>query len=80
MKTVNTTSQVLHSTTESKSHLFGDWFDPIETGIRDRVRGLIEEMIRASLTGRQNSFSFTYTGPLRCHPRECKTRYESSIA
>ena len=49
MKTVTTTSQLLHSTTESKSHLFDDWFDPIETGIRDRVRGLIEEMIRGEL-------------------------------
>ena len=49
MKTVTTTSQLLHSTTESNSHLFDDWFDPIETGIRDRVRGLIEEMIRGEL-------------------------------
>jgi hypothetical protein len=49
MKTVTTTSRLLHSTTESKSHLFDDWFDPIETGIRDRVRGLIEEMIRGEL-------------------------------
>src|SRR5260221_8596746 len=49
MKTVTTTPQLLHSTTESNSHLFDDWFDPIETGIRDRVRGLIEEMIRGEL-------------------------------
>jgi hypothetical protein len=38
-----------HSTIESNSHLFDDWFDPIEIGIRDRVRGLIEEMIRGEL-------------------------------
>src|SRR6266849_1666722 len=49
MKTVTTTPQLLHSTTESNSHLFDDWFNPIETGIRDRVRGLIEEMIRGEL-------------------------------
>ena len=49
MKTVTTTSELLHSTTESNSHLFDDWFDPIESGIRDRVRGLIEEMIRGEL-------------------------------
>src|SRR5260221_5742397 len=49
MKTVTTTSELLHSTTESNSHLFDDWFDPIETGIRDRVRELIEEMIRSEL-------------------------------
>src|SRR5580658_3499274 len=49
MKNVTTTPQLLHSTTESNSHLFDDWFDPIEAGIRDRVRGLIEEMIRGEL-------------------------------
>ena len=32
MKTVTTTPELLHSTTESNSHLFDDWFDPIETG------------------------------------------------
>src|SRR5258705_13664833 len=49
MKTVTTTPELLQSTTESNSHLFDDWFDPIETGIRDRVRELIEEMIRSKL-------------------------------
>src|SRR6266851_6732478 len=49
MKTVTTTPELLHSTTESNSHLFDDWLDPIETGIRDRVRQLIEEMIRSGL-------------------------------
>src|SRR5260370_15859390 len=49
MKTVTTTPELLQSTTESNSHLFDDWFDPIETGIRDRVRELIEEMIRGEL-------------------------------
>ena len=49
MKTVTTTSQLWHSTTESNSHLFDDWFDPIEDMIREQVRGLIEEMIRGEL-------------------------------
>src|SRR5712672_1708512 len=49
MKTVTTTSQLWHSTTESNSHLFDDWFDPIEDMIRGQVRGLIEEMIRGEL-------------------------------
>ena len=34
MKTVTTTPELLHATTESNSHLFDDWFDPIESGIR----------------------------------------------
>ena len=49
MKNVTTTAELSHSTTDSNSHLFDDWFDPIESGIRDRVRGLIEEMIRGEL-------------------------------
>jgi len=36
-------------TVDFNSHLFDDWFDPIETGIGDRVRELIEEMIRCEL-------------------------------
>ena len=49
MKNVTTAPELSHSTIESNSHLFDDWFDPIEIGIRDRVRGLIEEMIRGEL-------------------------------
>src|SRR6202030_1727800 len=49
METVTTTPELLHSTTESNSHLFDDWLDPTETGIRERVRELIEEMIRSEL-------------------------------
>ena len=49
MKNVTTTPELLHATTESNSHLFDDWFDPIEAGVRDRVRELIEEMIRSEL-------------------------------
>ena len=49
MKTVTTTPELLHATTESNSHLFDDWFDPIEAGVRDRVGELIEEIIRSEL-------------------------------
>ena len=49
MKRVTTTPELSASTTEINSHLFDDWFDPIESGIRDRVRGLIEEMICGEL-------------------------------
>src|ERR1700692_1886110 len=49
MTSVTTKPDVSQPTTQSNSHLFDDWFDPIETGIRDRVRELIEEMIRSEL-------------------------------
>jgi hypothetical protein len=26
-------------------HLFDNWFDPIESGVRERVRGFIEDLI-----------------------------------
>ena len=34
---------------ETAAHLFDNWFDPIESGVRDRVRGFIEELIRCEL-------------------------------
>ena len=34
---------------EAGSHLFDNWFDPIESAVRDRVRGLIEELIHGEL-------------------------------
>src|ERR1700692_1352349 len=49
MTSVTTKPDVSQPTTQSNSHLFDDWFDPIKTGIRDRVRELIEEMIRSEL-------------------------------
>jgi hypothetical protein len=30
-------------------HLFGNWFDPIETGLRDRVREFIHAKIEGEL-------------------------------
>jgi transposase-like protein len=34
---------------ETAVHLFDDWFDPIEAGLRERVRGFIETMLDAEL-------------------------------
>ena len=49
MKNVTSKPELSHPTIESNSHLFDDWFDPIENMIRGQVRGLIEEMIRSEL-------------------------------
>jgi len=38
-----------HSGAETSAQLFHDWFDPIESGVRDRVRNFIESMIEAEL-------------------------------
>jgi putative transposase len=45
----NTKSDALHSTACSSDQLFEDWFDPIEMGVRARVRSFIEELIEAEL-------------------------------
>jgi putative transposase len=49
MTSVTTKADATQPWTETSSHLFDDWFDPIEAGIRDRVREFIEEMIRGEL-------------------------------
>ena len=49
MKNVTSKPELSHPAIESNSHLFDDWFDPIEDMIRGQVRGLIEEMIRREL-------------------------------
>lgn len=49
MKSVTTKPEHSQPSSEVCSQLFEDWFDPIETGLRERVRELIEEMIRGEL-------------------------------
>jgi putative transposase len=38
-----------HSEIEETQGLFDNWFDPIETAVRDRVRGFIETMLETEL-------------------------------
>ena len=45
MTSNSTTSSALQSEAESVVHLLDDWFDPIEAGLRDRVREFIQTMI-----------------------------------
>ena len=45
----STKSPVLGSEAETAVHLLDDWFDPIEAGLRDRVRELIQTMIESEL-------------------------------
>src|SRR5664279_4744801 len=34
---------------EGGHFLFDDWFDPLENGVRTRIRGFIEELLEAEL-------------------------------
>jgi transposase-like protein len=45
----STMSPALQSEAESVVHLLDDWFDPIEAGLRDRVREFIQAMIESEL-------------------------------
>src|ERR1700751_6329145 len=45
----STNSPALLAEAETAGHLLDDWFDPIETGLRDRVREFIQAMIEAEL-------------------------------
>jgi hypothetical protein len=47
MKEVTTEGEVSSAAGDVFSQFFDDWFDPIESGIRRHVRGLIEAMIEA---------------------------------
>ena len=44
-----TKSPVVQSEADTAVHILDDWFDPIEAGLRDRVRELIQAMIEGEL-------------------------------
>jgi len=49
MTSVTTKIDSRQPATETAVDLFDNWFDPIETGVRDRVREFVEELIRGEL-------------------------------
>jgi len=51
MTSNSTKSRSLQSQAETAIALLDDWFDPIEAGLRDRVREFIQAMIEAELEG-----------------------------
>src|SRR3974377_700432 len=48
MKSITTKPEPSQSRSDS-IHLFDEWFDPIETEVRERARDFIEELIRGEL-------------------------------
>ena len=49
MTNVTMKTQAMQHDGEAAVDLFDDWFDPIETSLRERVRGFIEQVIEAEL-------------------------------
>ena len=59
--------------TDAAVHLFDNWFDPIEAGLRDRVREFIHAMVEGELDTRRaarwcaiSTFSFVATTRISC--------------
>src|SRR5438034_9136431 len=69
MKSISTKSE--SSQPAADTYLFEDWFDPIEAGVRDRVREFIQAMVEGELDmtlmrrryGRRAKISFVPTPP-----------------
>jgi putative transposase len=49
MTNVSTATDSFEPASDTAAYLFDNWFDPIESGVRERVRGFIEELIRCEL-------------------------------
>ena len=49
MTSHSTTPCLPQSEIETAEHLFDNWFDPIETGLRDRAREFLQAMFEAEL-------------------------------
>ena len=49
MSSTTTKFDAVQPEAETAAYLFDDWFDPIEAGLRNRVRDFIETMIRSEL-------------------------------
>jgi putative transposase len=49
MRSVTTKPEVLQSSSGCCAQLFDDWIDPIESNVRARVRGFIEELVGEEL-------------------------------
>jgi putative transposase len=46
MENITRKSDSSQPAAETAGYLFDDWFDPIEAGVRDRVREFIQAMVR----------------------------------
>jgi putative transposase len=49
MTKTNMNAEAVHPGDEATNYLFDNWFDPIEVGLRERVRGFIETMLETEL-------------------------------
>jgi len=82
MTSTTTKSAAVQPEAGAAVYLFDDWFDPIEAGLRDRVRDFIETMIRTEFDaalarpryGRQPAASGGGDGGVSGHRHGSRTR------
>jgi len=55
------------ATTETQPFLGADWFDPLDTAVRGRIRGFIEEMLEAELHAALQRGRYDRHGTARGH-------------
>ena len=55
------------ATSEPQPFWGEDWFDPLETAVRDRIRGFIEQMLEAELEGALKRRRYARCGRTRGH-------------
>src|SRR3954453_15351358 len=48
----------------------GDWFDPLEAGVRQRIRSFIEQMLEAELEAALNRRRYEHAGAAAGHRHE----------
>ena len=63
--------------TEPQPFLGKDWFDPLETAVRGRIRGFIEEMLEAELGSALQRGRYDRHGPRRWSAASARSRYRS---
>jgi transposase-like protein len=68
MTNVTTTTDSFEPATDTAAQLFDNWFDPIESGVRDRVRVFIEELIQCELDEALARPRYARTRDADCRP------------
>ena len=78
MTITTTKSDAIQPDAETAVYLFDDWFDPIEAGLRDRVRDFIETMIRTELDAALARPRYARRPEASDGVRHCRRRWPSA--
>src|SRR4051794_5539856 len=73
MENITRKSDSSQPAAEAAGYLFDDWFDPVEAGVRDRLRGFIQAMVEGELDAalmRRSGFFVNHVASLAAGARE----------